>query len=119
MYTIEKSISIAFPSPKLKAPMIASDSAAGGSFDTSLYQTLSQGKRSAGPPFAPPPPPQATLPLDPLDDEDPAPLELDDVPLDPLDAPLDEPPLPPVSPPLPHAQRIAASANDQLRILSA
>src|SRR5712691_183887 len=38
------------------AEMIEPDSAAGESPETSLYQVLSQGKRSAGPPVAPPPP---------------------------------------------------------------
>src|SRR5713226_3303840 len=47
------------PSPQPPAawtvPMIELDSAAGESPETSLYQVLSQGKRSAGPPVAPPP----------------------------------------------------------------
>jgi hypothetical protein len=37
------------------------DSAAGESPETSLYQVLSQGKRSAGPPVPPPPEPQPVV----------------------------------------------------------
>src|SRR5262245_56438176 len=109
------------PLPNENAPMIASDSGATGSRDTSLYQTLSHRKRSAGPPFGPPPPPPAPphvpgVPLEPLDVPPPellpllAPPEL----LPPL-APLELPPASPALPP-PHATRVPRTTATSLRI---